>query len=361
MIEFFIIISGIIAFVSIFKEIKNKFFIFWMFTLFLIFFDGLRWEMGVDWKNYFKLFNNAHEYSFSGFEPGYRLYTKIFRNVTSSYPVYLFVTTAFIYITIFYTVFKITNLSFLSLFYLTAIIPWWSGSIRQMIAVSFFTLALKAIFERKKIKFIVFVLTAVMFHTSAIFFLPIYWLYGQSLITLSFIFFFLLFLSFFSQNLIKYLDFITKIYNYNRSYERYLGGNLPGSNPTLGFLRKILSLIGSFYFIYIVKISKNLKNVLWNKIKFTFFLSSLSIIFYYIGTYHIENTSSRLDLYTGTISFAIFIGLLEKFYYKKSNKILLYFFVLFLVVVYYLRLEHMSLFHPYSSIFYNYNYNRNLF
>jgi hypothetical protein len=361
MIEFFIIISGIIAFVSIFKEIKNKFFIFWMFTLFLIFFDGLRWEMGVDWKNYFKLFNNAHEYSFSGFEPGYRLYTKIFRSVTSSYSIFLFITTAFIYIAIFYTAFKITNFSFLSLFYLTSVIPWWSGSIRQMIAVSFFTLALKAIFKKKKIKFIVFSITAVMFHTSAIVFLPIYWLYGQSLIILLFIFFFLLLSSYFSQDLIKYLDFITQTYNYNRSYERYLGGNIQGSNPNLGFLRKIFNLIVSIYFIYIAKTSKNLKNVLWNKIKFTFFLSSLSIIFYYIGTYHVENVSSRLDLYAGIISFAILIGLLEKFYYKKSNKILLYFFVLFLVVVYYLRLEHMSLFHPYSSIFYNYNYNRDLF
>ena len=361
MIEFFIIISGIIAFVSIFKEIKNKYFIFWVFIFFLIFFDGLRWEMGVDWINYFKLFNNADVYDFPGFEPGYRLYTKIFRSVTSSYSVYLFITTAFIYITIFYTVIKITNFSFLSLFYLAAIIPWWSGSIRQMIALSFFTLALKAIFKKKKVKFIVFILTALMFHTSAIVFLPIYWLYGQSLVILLFIFFFLLFLSSYSQNLIEFLDFITQTYNYNRSYERYLGGNAQGSNPTLGFLRKTVNLMASIYFIYIANTSKNLKTVLWNKIKFTFFLSSLSIIFYYVGTYHIENVSSRLDLYAGTISFAILIGLLEKFYYKKSNKMLLYFFTLFLVVVYYLKLEHMSLFHPYSSIFYNYNYNRNLF
>ena len=98
MIESFIVISGIIAFISALKEIKNIQIIFWIFILCLIVFDGLRWEMGVDWTNYFSYFSKAHVYDQPGFEYGFILYTSIIRNLTDNYSVYLLITTAFIYI-----------------------------------------------------------------------------------------------------------------------------------------------------------------------------------------------------------------------------------------------------------------------
>lgn len=361
MIETFTIIFGFVAFISTLKEIKNKYFIFWSLTLLLIFFDGLRWEVGVDWLTYHKIFMTADIYKFQGFEPGYLFYQSIIRKFTDNYSVFLLITTAFIYLTIYYTVFKITNYSFISLFYLTATIPWYSGSLRNMIAVSFFTLAIKAIFDKKMLKFLFFIITGILFHTSLIAFLPIYWLYNFSVILYLLIFIALSVGSIYSSYLIETLDQIVKFYGYNRSYSRYVGGNILQSNPLLGFTRKLITITGLLFFTFLATKFKNKEIIPWEKIKFIFFISSLSIIFYYIGTYQISNVSSRLDIYAGIISTSILIGFIDKLYSKRSNRFFLFLFVTFLVCVFYYRLEHMSLFHPYSSIFYNFDYKRNLF
>jgi len=154
---------------------------------------------------------------------------------------------------------------------------------------------------------------------------------------------------------------VVNFYGFDRGYGARLGGMLETSNPILGFLRKFITLSGLLYFSYVAYIAHNLHKDQWNKIKFTLFLSCLSVIFYYIGTFHISNVSSRLNIYTSIISTAILVGLLDKSLQKKSNRILLYFFVVALQVVLYSKLNLMSLFHPYSSIFYNYELNRVLY
>lgn len=358
MIESFILISGAIAFFSVLKELKSKKNIFWSFTLLLVLFDGLRWEMGTDWPSYFAYFSVADSYKQPGFEPGFLLYTSLIRNITENYSIYLLITTAIIYIGIFYTVFKMTNYSFISLFYLVGTIPWYSGSLRQMMASVFFVLALKASIDRKLINFIVLMVIGLMFHTTILVFFPIYWLYGMSSITFILLFIAIAVLSFFSKNLIQLLDGIANYYSFNKSFSERIGGTLEFSNPVLGFLRKIFTLTGIIFFSLAAKKTWSMNEIHWRKIKFTLMLSSLSIILYYIGTYEISHVSSRLDIYLSIISTSVLIGLLDKSFNTKKNRMLLFFFVLALVGVFYYRLEFMDLFHPYSSIFYNYDLHR---
>ena len=361
MIETFTIICGIIAFFSILKEIKHKKIVFWSFLLLLILFDGLRWEMGTDWGNYYAYFRVADVFIQPGFEPGFIFYTFVIRSITDNYSVYLLITTAFIYVGTFSVVFKMTNYSFLSLFYLTGTLPWYSGSLREMMACVFFTFALNAAIERKFINFVVLVIIGLMLHTTIIVFLPIYWLYGLSSVTLFILFILLAIGSIFSEDLIYMLDWIVHYYGFNKSFSSRIGGALGLSNPFYGFLRKIFTLTGFIGFSYMAKTSNIMENVQWNKIKFILFLSCLSIILYYIGTYHIEHVSSRLDIYTGIISTSVLIGLLDKSFCRIENRMILYLFVLALVGVFYYRLEFMDLFHPYSSVFYNYGLHRDLY
>lgn len=58
---------------------------------------------------------------------------------------------------------------------------------------------------------------------------------------------------------------------------------------------------------------------------------------------------------------SVLIGLLDKSFNTKGNRLFLFFFVASLVGVFYYRLEFMDLFHPYSSIFYNYDLHRDLY
>lgn len=361
MIEFFTIISGFIALLSVMTKVKRSELIFWSFILSLILFDGLRWEMGTDWGNYYKHFSVANVYIQPGFELGFIIYAYLIRSFTDNYSIYLFITTAFIYIGIFHTVFKMTNHSFLSLFFLTGHLPWYSGSLRQMMACVFFTLALKASMEKKLIKFLVLVTIGTTFHTTMIVFFPIYWLYGLPWTVLVGIFAVLTVLSVFSRNLIYVLDEILSYVSFKRSYMERLGGTLELSNPLLGFMRKISTITGLISFSLMAKTSRRMDKLQWEKVKFTAWLASLSLIFYYIGTYHITHVSSRLDIYTSIISTAVLIGLLDKSFKTFGNRMVLYFFVVLLVGVFYSRLLRLDLFHPYSSIFYNYDLNRKLF
>jgi hypothetical protein len=361
MIETFIIIFGFIAFISTLKEIKSKNFIFWLFTILLIFFDGLRWEMGVDWLTYHKFFMTADVYKFQGFEPGYVLYQSTIRKFTDNYSIFLFITTAGIYLAIYYTVFKITNGSFISLFYLTSTIPWYSGSIRNMIAVAFFTLAIKAIFDKKIIKYFIFIISAVMFHTSAIIFLPMYFIYGISSPILIILFFGIFCLSFFSIYVVDFIENLSSLYGFEKSFKHHLGSSVEKSEPILGFIRKLINVSGLIFFYHILSRYKNLTKDWQHRIKFLLFLSSLSIIFYIIGTFYIKNVSSRMDIYTGILCTSILIGYFDSFLKLRKNRIILFLFVIFLAGIFYYRLEYFDLFHPYSSIFYNYDLNRKLF
>ncbi len=357
MIELFTIMSAIISLMSILGVINSRVKIFWILVILLLIFDGLRWEMGTDWNPYYKIFILADTYVDAGkppgFEHGYIYYNSLIRFFTDNYSYFLFITTAFIYIGIFYAVAKITNYSLLSLFYLFSTLPWYSGSLRQMMASVFFVFALKAVIDRKVYVFFACIIVGALFHTSIIVFMPIYILYGLSAAILVFIYGLLVVISIYSRQLIYLLDYLISFYT-DRSYAHRIGGTLAQSNPVLGMTRKILTVIGVYFFVHPIRYIKNIDSCHSDKIKFLLFLVSLSPILYYIGTYHIDHVSSRLDIYISILSLAMLIGVLDTTLKTKVRRVLLFFFVIVLSAIFYYRLEYMNLFHPYSSIFYNF-------
>jgi len=360
MIEIFTLVTGFFALLSILIKIRltTKVKFFWFVIFLIIIFDGLRWEMGTDWASYYAHFSVVKDFNQPGFDLGFIWYTRLIRNITDNYSIYLFITTAIIYIGIFYVIFKITNRSLLALFYLIGTIPWYSGSLRQMLACVFFCFALKAVIDRKPISFVLLIILGLFFHPTMIVFLPIYWLYGLTSGSFLFLFLFLSLLSIFSDKLLYVLNKIMKVFFLNRDFTIRLGGRSQFSNPILGFARKLYTLSGYLFFSNIVLSMRNKYDSDNKKIKFFLFLSSLSLIFYYIGTYRIMYVSSRLDIYTGIISASVLIGLLDTSLKRRSTRIFLFLFVCSLVFVFYYRLLWLDLFHPYSSIFYNFNLNR---
>jgi hypothetical protein len=319
--------------------------------------------MGTDWMNYHDNFMKALENQQSGMELGFQFYTNLIRTLTDSYTIYLLITSIFIYVGIFYTIFKYTKYSFLSIFYLTMCLTWYSGSLRQMLAIVFFTISIKFLIDRKLFKFLLFVFIGATFHTTILAFLPIYWLYGITFITYIFIFLSLFIISSLSGTILIQLDTIIQYFNPGKTIENRVGGGLEGSNPLLGFSRKILTTFGYYYF-YNKTYIKTRGSKFYTDLSFLFYVCCLSILFYFLGTYYLEHLSSRLDIYSGIICASIFIGKIEYFlqtYSLKILNILFYLFILFLCIIYYSRLEYMDLFHPYSSIFYNYNLRRFLY
>lgn len=360
MIEFFTIILSFLVLFNIFKESKKNVFLLCLIVLIFIIFDGLRWETGTDWENYKESFDNALDLDFS-FEFGYTIYIYLFRLLINNYSVFLLTTSLLFYSIIFYKVFLFSNKSFFSILYLIGTLPWYSGAIRQMLSLIFFLFAIEQCLKRKFIKFFIFVIFGISFHTLMFLNLFLYMIYDISLAGFILFSLVILFLLFSFKSYLIQIQQILEIIRPEKNYERYLSGGSADSgsnNFLLGFLRKIYTY--TFLFFFSKKNFKQNSNVN-KKFNFFFMLSLFSILSYVIGTFLIAGFSSRADIYYGLISTSVYIGLVEKKINNVGIKILLFIFVISLLLINYSRLEYLDLFHPYKSIFYNQNYFRDLY
>ena len=359
MIELFTIISGMLVPLSFFnKRFKiNKLTIVLILIFGIIFFDGLRWEMGTDWLNYLNNFQNINIRWTPGMEFGFQFYTQFISSFTENYSVYLLITSFLIYIGIFYNSYKISSNSFITIFLLFATITWYSGGQRQMLACAIFVFSLKYIINRNLIAFLILSFLGLSFHLTFIVLIPFYFLYGMSNRRFFLILSILFVASFFLYPIIEQFANIFKFFNPGKDLTDRFDGGLD-TNPIFGFGRKIITLIPIVYFYNIRKDIRDDK-----KIRFFFHLSFFSLFIYYLGFNYIGILASRLDIYFGIISIAIFLGLIQSKLRSKQNIILLIFFCFFIAIVFYSRLADwgMTLYHPYSSIFYNFDLNRELF
>jgi hypothetical protein len=356
MIEFFTILILIIVLFNIFKERKiYKYFLFITIFIFIIF-DGLRWETGTDWDNYKYSFDNALDLKFN-FELGYTFYIFILRSITNNYSIFLLVTSLIFYSIIFYKVFLFSKYSFFSILYLIATLPWYSGAIRQMLSLIFFLYAIEFCIKKKFLKFLFSILLGISFHTLMFLNLFLYLIYDITFLSFLSVCLFLLILLFTFKSFIIQIQQLLDIIRPEKSYETYLSGG----SSTNGNTNFFLGISRKFYTYSVLYIFSGFK--FKNNIYFNFFLhlSLFSILTYIIGTFLIAGFSSRADIYYGLIATAILVGLIENRLKSKWKKILFLIFIITLLVINYYRLEYLDLFHPYKSIFYNINYNRDLY
>ena len=359
MIEIFTIISAIFSPLSFFSsKFKKKELIIVLVLIFgIIFFDGLRWEMGTDWTNYLNNFQNIQIRWTPGFEFGFQYYTHLISLFTENYSVYFVITSFLFYFGVYYSSYKISGNSFITFFLLFATITWYSGGMRQMLACALFVISLKYIVNRNLKYFLIISFFGLSFHLTFIVLIPFYFLYGTSNRRYFFILSIIFITSFFLYPIIEQFANVFNFFNPGKDLTERFDGGL-NTSPIFGFGRRIITLIPIVYFYSIRKDIRENK-----KIRFFFHLSIFSLVIYYLGFNYIGMLASRLNIYFEIISTAIFLGLIQSKLENKRNKVLLIFFCYFLAILHYSRLADwgMSLYHPYSSIFYNFDLNRILF
>lgn len=362
MIEIFISYFGVLALFSLIVSLKpwQKDLLFYIGLVALIVFDGLRWETGTDWQNYHDGFIDF-DGSIPGFEIGFNIYLGIFRTLTSNYSIFLLVTTAFVYFNILRSIYLLTNRSILSILFVIGFLPWYSGALRQMMALAFFTLGVTQLLSGKKRNFYFLMGVASTFHLTSLPFIFLPYFHGISIFVVIIILLILIgFVSLFSSYFIL-LNTIFSVLSENKAIDDRLISSVENSNFILGFIRKIINIVVPLYLYLKIRVKVKGLNVKDEKnLAFLINCTLISAFFYVIGTFYIEHVSSRLDIYVGIVLYSILIGYLEG-RLNKNFKYLLFIFVLFLIFVNYSRLQYIDLFHPYKSIFYNNDYIRNLY
>lgn len=158
---------------------KNDFkiFLYFLFCILFTFYFGLRTEVGVDWFNYIRVFNDhaTDAYFLDTIEIGYKSL-----NVTVNYfggdITYVVFITTFLFI--FFTLLAAIKVGVNPFLFFAIIAPYhfvMSGMnyTRQAVALSIALYAFACLITHQKSRFIVFTVIATFFHSSAIAFLPL--------------------------------------------------------------------------------------------------------------------------------------------------------------------------------------------
>lgn len=141
----------------------------------LILHDGLRWEIGTDWINYYNLFQTGTDHHIKDF--GYLLLNDLVRYVSERYTILILVIALFTYFVLykFFIRRSLNPIMSICIYYCSMI--GMMGCNRQIIAMLICMISLIFVEKKQKVPFIVLVLLAFLFHKTAICFLPVYYIY----------------------------------------------------------------------------------------------------------------------------------------------------------------------------------------
>jgi hypothetical protein len=256
---------------------KNNY-MFTFLIIFAIFFIGMRYKTGADWRGYIEMFERSLKidwnYSSSEngimIEYGYILLNKMIKYLFNNYYVLQFMITCFVFIIarkfiLHYSEFPFCSLFLFLIFFFDGLLM---AQVRQSIAVVIIIISTKYIIQRKLFIFLILVFLASLFHISAICAFPLYFLtikinkvFLFGLVIFSSIFYFrqdLLFsiIKLFIPYMPNRLSSIASIYLMNNNWNK-----LGQFNTGIYFLVKHLLLLS---WVILAKINNNKEKLFYN-------------------------------------------------------------------------------------------------
>lgn len=246
---------------------------FWLPLISLSLFAGMRsYVIGTDSKVYTKRFISSLDIQYFEFnenkEIGYQLLEYTLLKVTHNY-FWLFFITGLIVVYCYLRIIKIYSVTYwlsIFLFLTTGVYTFFFNGLRQGLAMAIFSLATPYLLEKKFFYYLLICFLASLFHTTALFMIPFYFLVNlrfKLIYKIAFTFIGSLFVSSF---LISYIS------TTNEKYEGYaVVSEKAGGLLTLSFYFSLVILI------YIISRAYNIKDESFTKI-FTFYAVGVTFI-----------------------------------------------------------------------------------
>lgn len=231
---------------------KHKVYLHFVFFTMLVFLSAFRYNIGGDYQSYVFYFENIGIRDFI-FEPSFLFILELLDNCGFTSQMVFVVYTLFAFPFVFLGIKYFNTKNFMLGLVLFSIIPtlyWRSfGFIRQFVAVAIIFWGAKYIVERNLPKYILIVAAATIFHSSAIFMLPLYFIVHLNFKKSIYFFSMLIAVLAYELNLVTTILFVV-LDNMGLGYIRYLdltdGGGLINA----------LALIPYYLFWLIIVIAK---------------------------------------------------------------------------------------------------------
>ena len=155
--------------------------IFWGIAVFLVLFAGLRGELGTDYNTNLRYYESLLEGtgSINSIEPAYFVLARFLK----SYENYILIIAVIAVLTKAIFIYKESEYAIVSLtlYYSYAFLQFDMGIIRQGLAIACTFWAVKYIENRQLTRFLLICLAAMMFHYSAMIFIPTYFIVSKKL------------------------------------------------------------------------------------------------------------------------------------------------------------------------------------
>ncbi|MCL9809120.1 EpsG family protein [Flavobacterium luminosum] len=324
------------------------------------FIEGIRWYSGTDffmyYNSYEKVLNATTEPHNTRYEFCYLYLTKGFKILNIPYTLFLLFLSFFSVLLYSNTIRKFTIYPLTGLLvYFVSIIGFW-GSNRQLIAMAIVFFGMNYLMEKKYIKFIVLVLLASCFHTTAITMLFLlllvhkidfkkWMILGGGVILLSFLPL--------ESIVIRLLDFNSSFFPYFKErfivYSQFNEAKVDFFKNLLGLIRKAMPIVFLILF----------KNKLQHLKGYVFFLniSIVSFLVFFLASLNFTYLLGRFTIYFSIYECIIYswIGyiVLDKDKWIKYSSLSLFYF--FCVFSFFRSLKlYQELFIPYKTIFFTF-------
>lgn len=228
---------------------------FWLPLITLSLFAGIRsFRVGTDSGTYTRKFrSNLDTYDFElreGVEFGYQLFEYVLLRLNAEY-FWLFFLTGFIVVYCSLIIIKKYSVNYIFsvfLFITLGVYTFFFNGLRQGLAMAIFALALPYLLEKKLVLYLIIIATASLFHITALFMIPFYFLVNLRIKPFYKIIATFLGSLFVSNFLVQYIS------GTNERYEGYAKADQEGGGYiTLGFYTIIMIFIYFFIRIYKVK------------------------------------------------------------------------------------------------------------
>ena len=309
-------------------------YLYFMAMLILLFFAGLRFDTGWDYKGYkyyYELIptlseyvNNIEVFQSIYFEPGFKLLMMLAKSCGLDFYGFQFLVSLISLIIINKSI-KIekSKLLFIFVYFTTCFLFLNMSVIRQGIAVSFLYLAVNSLFNHSNKKAIIYLLIGCLFHFSLIVMLPILIISDREKISnkIFYILVTIAFIVYIAQIHWLKLSFgiVSPLFPHEIAYKinMYLDSERFGKSRDIGIgvIEKIITFIATLYVYYKTRERNDL-------ILLRFFIFYIVI---YFAFYEITVLYDRLRFYFVAINVFVYLAIFN--YFRSYNKVFVFFVI----------------------------------
>ncbi|PTN02882.1 EpsG-like putative glucosyltransferase [Mangrovibacterium marinum] len=362
----------LVAGLSVIKRFspKTTFSLLLVLFAFLVIHDGLRWETGTDWNNYYRYFTGCLSGNLDSvyrFDPGYQFINKLIRGITGEYTLFLIFHAIFVYTFLFLSINKYSPYKFVSIFLLYSLMIPFLGMNRQYLTLVIAVFLIQYIQRQDYFKVITIIVVCFLFHTSILLFIPALFLnrrFSTKTILIALSLSIVIALSGLI-NKIPSSVFVLLGSSVSSKAEYYMSGiaHKITANPLFTFLAIVKRI---FWLIFLIKFRSKLEieNKYFNLLLNMYVVSSMIYLIF-------NNTIFQIIVERGLLYYNIveifLIPLLLSLFKKKLNRIALFGLILIYGIITqikgingYVRPGYDDIFRPYKGLFINTDFHRNM-